>query len=91
MDDSDGMKSMTLRQVPDELHATLVARARANRRSLNQEVIAELSGGCSVETEDERKARVEREIERARKLRSRMRGFMTAAEIDTAKRHHGRA
>ena len=84
------MKTITLRNVPDELHAMLMARARANRRSLNQQVIAELVGEGSVETEKERKARVEREIQRATELRSRMRGFMTAQEIDAAKRE-GRA
>lgn len=81
------MKTITLRNVPDELHASLVVRAQANRRSLNQEVIAELSGECSVETENESKARVEREIKRAAELRSRIRGrYLTAAEIDAAKR-----
>lgn len=81
---------MTLRNVPDELHAMLVARARANRRSLNQQVIAELGGEGAVETERGRMARVEREIQRAAELRSRMRGFMTVDEIDAAKRE-GRA
>lgn len=82
----DSMKTMTVRNVPDELHANLVGRAHANRRSLNQQVIVELGGECSVETEHSRKARVEREIERAMELRSRMTGFMTADEIDRTKR-----
>ena len=37
------MKTLTIRGVPNEVHARLKARAKANRRSLNQEVIAELS------------------------------------------------
>ena len=84
------MKTITLRNVPDELHARLAARAKANRRSLNQEVIAELviaelSGKSAAESENEGKTRVEREIKRAAELRSRMRGgYLTASEIDAA-------
>lgn len=37
------MKTLTIRGVPDELRASLKARAKKNRRSLNQEVIAEFS------------------------------------------------
>jgi len=80
-----GMKTITIRELPDELHAVLKERAKANRRSLNQQVIAELGGVVPMETEGERKMRVEREIRRAGELRSRMKGFMTAAEIDAAK------
>ena len=80
------MKTMTIRDVPDELHAVLKERAKANRRSLNQQVIAELGGELTVETAEQRRLRVEREIQRASELRSRMKGFMTATEIDTAKR-----
>lgn len=80
------MKTMTIRDVPDALHAVLKERAKANRRSLNQQVIAELGGELAVETAGQRNLRVEREIQRASELRRRMKGFMTAAEIDAAKR-----
>lgn len=84
------MKTMTIREVPDELHAALKERARRNRRSLNQQVIEELSRSRTVETDDERRLRVEREIREAAALRGRVRGFLTPAEIDAAKRE-GRA
>jgi predicted DNA-binding antitoxin AbrB/MazE fold protein len=38
-----GMKTLTIRGVPEELHERLRQRARQNRRSLNQEIIAELT------------------------------------------------
>lgn len=80
------MKTMTIREVPDELHASLKHRARRNRRSLNQQVIEELSQMEFREAADERSARVEREILESERLRARMRGFLTAREIDSAKR-----
>lgn len=85
-----GMKTMTIRDLPDELHAALKARARSNRRSLNQQVIEELSRSGIPETLDEKRLRVEREIREAAALRSRATGFLTAEEIDAAKRE-GRA
>lgn len=81
------MKTMTIREVPDELHAALKERARRHRRSLNQQVIAELSGmKGSVETDDaERKARRAEELIRmVDGIRSQARGFMSAREIDAA-------
>ncbi len=84
------MKTMTIRDVPDELHAALKSRARTNRRSLNQQVIAELSHSGALESADERKRRVEAEIRLTEELRSRMKRFLTAEEIDAAKRE-GRA
>ena len=36
------MAILTIRDVPDELHQRLKEQAKLNRRSLNQEVIAEL-------------------------------------------------
>lgn len=36
------MATLTIRNIPDEVHARLKAQAKRNRRSLNQEVIAEL-------------------------------------------------
>ena len=36
------MKTLTIRGVPDDVHERFKERARLNRRSLNQELIAEL-------------------------------------------------
>ena len=80
-----GMKTLTIRDLPAPLHAALKERARRNRRSLNQQVIAELSRIESFEGDDERTARVEREIRQADELRSRATGFFTAEEINAAK------
>lgn len=40
------MKTLTIRGLPDEVHGRLKERAEKNRRSLNQEIIAEL---CNTE------------------------------------------
>jgi plasmid stability protein len=37
------MATLTIRNLPDEVHERLKEQAKRNRRSLNQEVIAELS------------------------------------------------
>ncbi len=37
------MATLTIRNLPDEVHERLKIRAKENRRSLNQEVIVELS------------------------------------------------
>lgn len=83
------MPTLTIRNVPDELHSALKERAKRNRRSLNQEVIAELSAVEGDEELDE--ARLDRARERARsglakidEVRSRMKRFMTGEEIDAA-------
>jgi len=39
---SDCMATLTIRNFPDEVHERLKQQAKRNRRSLNQEVIAEL-------------------------------------------------
>ncbi len=80
------MATLTIRNLPEELHAALKERALRNRRSLNQEVIAELFVAGAGETDEERHERVELEIRTAADLRSRATGFMSAAEIDAAKR-----
>lgn len=84
------MATLTIRDLPDELHLLLKERAKRNRRSLNQEVIAELSLAITHETPEERNARVEREILEIDALRTRAKGFLTAEQIDEAKRE-GRA
>ena len=39
---SDCMATLTIRNLPDAVHERLKAQAKRNRRSLNQEVIAQL-------------------------------------------------
>jgi len=80
------MPTLTIRNLPKELHEVLKLRAKRNLRSLNQEVISELSQSALAETNEEKRARVEREILEINALRSRAKGFLTAAEIDEAKR-----
>jgi plasmid stability protein len=84
------MATLTIRNLPDDLHEVLKLRAKRNHRSLNQEVIAELSEAAAIETEKERRDRVNREILEIDALRSRSKGFLSAEEIDQAKRS-GRA
>lgn len=82
------MKTMTIRDVPDELHAELKERARKKRRSLNQQVIAELSGldgGVRPGDEGERKRRrAEELLGMAKEFRKGVTGCLTAEEIDAA-------
>jgi plasmid stability protein len=85
-----GMATLTIRNLPEELHHTLKLRAKQNHRSVNQEVIAELSLAKTCETPEETNVRVEREILEIDALRARAKGFMTAKQIDEAKRE-GRA
>lgn len=47
------MATLTIRNLPDEVHARLKEQAKRNRRSLNQEVIAELSELCAAQDQDD--------------------------------------
>ena len=85
-----GMATLTIRNLPEQLHETLKLRAKRNHRSVNQEVIAELSLAITQEPLAERNARVDREILEIDALRARAKGFLTAEQIDEAKRE-GRA
>ena len=82
---NSGMATLTIRNLPEELHDTLKRRAKRNHRSVNQEVIAELSLAITHETPEERSARVEREILEIDARRARAKGFLTAEQIDEAK------
>lgn len=80
------MKTLTIRGVPDELHEALQVRARLNRRSVNQEVIAELAGKdgpLNEEAEAVRKRkRAERILAEVERIRGGMTRFLSASEID---------
>mgnify|MGYP005854818343 CR=1 FL=1 len=43
------MATITIRNLPDAVHERLKAQAKRNRRSLNQEVVVELSETCHKE------------------------------------------
>lgn len=74
------MATLTIRNLPDELHSALKERAKRNRRSLNQEIIAELAASNQQETRDDGL------LERVAILRAQMKGFLTPEEIDSARR-----
>ena len=48
------MASLTLKKIPESLHAALREAAAADRRSLNQEIIHLLAVGLLVERRDDR-------------------------------------
>lgn len=78
------MATLTIRNLPDDLHAALKKRALLNRRSLNQEVIAELSGVAGPSRTEEARKRWEDANALVDEMRSRMTSFATAEEIDAA-------
>jgi plasmid stability protein len=83
-----GMATLTIRNLPDELHETLKLRAKRNRRSLNQEVIAELAAVSELGDEttrlDAARERMRRTTAEIDVVRSRMTRFMNAEEMDAA-------
>ena len=76
------MASVTVKALPPSLHRALKSRAKLNRRSLNQEVIAVLEQSVVPS----RKIGVKELIEDARKFRSKMKFIATPEEIDRFKR-----
>jgi plasmid stability protein len=79
------MKTLTLKNLPDDVLAHLRAKAKQNQRSLNNEAIIALKLHA---------LRPERNVaeflEEARKLRAHAKGSLTIEEIDEA-RKQGRA
>ena len=49
------MTTLTLKNIPDELHALLKASAEKNRRSLNSEILIRLESGFTAPVVDVRK------------------------------------
>jgi len=82
------MATLTIRSLPDDVHQRLKGQAKRNRRSLNQEVIAELSAELNSKSDGDRAAAAKERWAQANilaeDLRSKMTTFMTAAEIDEA-------
>ncbi len=81
------MATLTIRNLPEELHEALKIRAKRNLRSLNQQVIAELLA-VVPETEEQRKEAARERMRRANEkidaMRSRLPRFLSAEEIDAA-------
>lgn len=83
-----GMATLTIRNLPEELHHSLKLRAKRNHRSVNQEVIAELSAVPDFTDEAARLAASRKRMRRVTAeidgIRERMNGFMSGEEIDAA-------
>ena len=75
------MATITLKNLPDELHERLKKRAAQNRRSLNNEVIACLEGTAAMESRD-----TDRFLAEARALRKTIGGYLTEKQLNRYKR-----
>ncbi len=80
------MATLTIRNVPDELHARLQVMAREHHRSLNREVIA-----CLEEVTKQQSSDVDTFLRRAAAMRSRFQGSPVTPDelVDAA--HTGQA
>ncbi|KAA0252891.1 Arc family DNA-binding protein [Acidobacteria bacterium ACD] len=75
------MPSITLKDVPDDVHAALKAEAAAHGRSLNREIIQRLR----LSLVKERRPRVDEILARAARHHRRMRGVhLTDEELEAA-------
>ena len=70
------MASITIKDIPRELHEKIKRRAKANRRSLNSEVIECLSRAVGADRLDPKAF-----LEGARALRGRVSGRLTDVEL----------
>ena len=75
------MATITLKNLPDELHERLKKRAAQNRRSLNSEVIACLEDTAGMESKD-----TERFLAEAQALRKKIGGYLTEKQLNRYKR-----
>jgi antitoxin FitA len=73
------MPTITLKNLPQELHRELKNRARAHHRSLNKEVIATLQGVTTKTFQLDTEAMI-------RDARNRFKRPLTAKEIETWKK-----
>jgi hypothetical protein len=76
------MPAITLKGVPATLHRRLKASAKANKRSLNQELILLLERALSQEHRIDTRAMLEEE----RRFRSTLKGPFSPLDIDRFKR-----
>lgn len=78
------MPTLTIRNVPEELHQALKERAKKNRRSVNQEVIAELGEVVGGSQEEGKRNRAMQMIALVGELRKELQGTLSAEEIRVA-------
>ncbi len=74
------MATLTIRNVPENLHERLKAEAEANRRSLNQQTIVLLEAGL----EGGGKPEIHELLRRVDERRSRMKSFLSPEKIRAA-------
>jgi len=79
------MSTITLKNVPDSLHAALKSRAKSHGRSLNKEVICALEQVLANGSQD-----ADRLLSEAQAVREEMAIYMTQSELDALKQK-GRA
>jgi|APDOM4702015118_1054815.scaffolds.fasta_scaffold1135241_1 plasmid stability protein len=79
------MPSLTLKEIPEDLHQQLKAEARSHGRSLTKEVYVRLRLSLARRAPDAAEI-----AERARKVRGLFRGDLEPARVDRLKRQ-GRA
>lgn len=75
------MANITLKGLPEDLHARLKAQAERNRRSLNAEAIRCIERGLGTAAVDPEELR-----ERLRAVRERAAGYLTEEVVDRGKR-----
>lgn len=80
----DVMKTLTMRGLPAEVHARLKKRAKANRHSLNQEVITELAELAREAEVEERKKRVVQVLGSIKRFRTGLKQTLSVEEIRAA-------
>jgi plasmid stability protein len=79
------MPTITVKNIPDDLYASLKRSARANRRSLNSEIIV-----CIERALRARRIEPEAVLGRARSLREKTVGYVIGDEEFTAAKMAGR-
>jgi plasmid stability protein len=67
------MSAVTLRDLPDDLHAFLKADAAANHRSFNKQVIVALDAYRQTQTAQPRRLTPEEKIERVKAIQAEIR------------------
>jgi len=75
------MANLTIRNLPNEVHERLKDHAKRNRRSLNQEVIAELGLRLGMSNDGAKMERVRQMIALAKELRAELGSPLSAGEI----------
>ena len=75
------MSSITIKNIPPQIHDRLKKQAQMHHRSLQQEILFRLESSVPLPKLD-----AEKWIKEFRALRSRMKGKITAEEIDKWKR-----